>query len=180
MQLSARQRPARAPKSSTRFPACAAGAILAVMLAQTVFLLWGCDWDLCGDEAEFWAWSRKLDWSYFSRGPVIAWLIRLGTELFGGMSLKLTGSLMFAVRFPCVILGGLTAWAVYRLTVLTTRPTRIGLIAVLLLPAIPIFALGGVIVTCDTPLVCCWAWAAVWAYRAVQEDDLRAWLRGRR
>ena len=77
------------------------------MLAQTVFLLWGCDWDLCGDEAEYWAWSRKLDWSYFARGPVIAWLIRLGTEVLGGLSLKLTGSLMFAVRFPCVILGGL-------------------------------------------------------------------------
>ena len=39
---------------------------------------WGCDWDLCGDEAEYWAWSRKLAWSYFSRGPVVAWLIRLG------------------------------------------------------------------------------------------------------
>jgi 4-amino-4-deoxy-L-arabinose transferase-like glycosyltransferase len=146
------------------------------MLAQTVFLLWGCDWDLCSDEAEFWAWSRKLDWSYFARGPVIAWLIRLGTELLGGISLKLTGSLMFAVRFPCVILGGLTAWAVYQLTILTTRSTRIGLIAVSLLPAIPIFALGGVVVTCDTPLVCCWAWAAVWTYRAVQADDLKAWL----
>jgi hypothetical protein len=50
------------------------------------------------------------------------------------------------------------------------------MIAVLLLPAIPIFALGGVIITCDTPLVCCWTWAAVWAYRAVLRDDLRAWI----
>jgi Dolichyl-phosphate-mannose-protein mannosyltransferase len=154
----------------------ACGAIVAVMLAQTVFLLWGCDWDLCSDEAEFWAWSRKLDWSYYARGPLVAWLIRSGTELFGALSLKLTGSLMFAVRFPCVILGGLTAWAVYRLAVMTTLSDRIGLIAVLLLPAIPIFALGGVIVTSDTPLVCCWAWAAVWSYRAVKEDQLRAWL----
>ena len=151
-------------------------AIMAVMVAQTVFLLWGCDWDLCGDEAEYWAWSRKLAWSYYSRGPVIAWLIRLGTELLGGLSLRLTGSQMFAVRFPCVVLGGLTAWAVYRLTVLTTSTNRTALIAVLLLPAIPILALGGVIATSDTPLVCCWAWASVWAYRAAQEDDLRAWL----
>ncbi len=154
----------------------ALAAIVAVMLAQTVFLLWGCDWDLCGDEAEYWVWSRKLDWSYFSRGPVIAWLIRLGTELLGGLSLKLTGSLMFAVRFPCVVIGGLTAWAIFRLVVLTTGSTRTGMIAVLLLPAIPILALGGVIVTSDTPLVCCWAWAAVWCYRAVQADDLKAWL----
>ncbi len=154
----------------------AAGAIVAVMLAQTVFLVWGCDWDLCGDEAEYWSWSRKLDWSYYSRGPAVAWLIRLGTELFGALSLKLTGSLMFAVRFPCVILGGLTAWAIYRLAVLTTSSRRTGLIAVLLLPAIPIFALGGVIVTSDTPLVCCWAWAALWSYQALKKDNLRAWL----
>ena len=46
----------------------------------------------------------------------------------------------------------------------------------LLLPAIPILALGGVVVTSDTPLVCCWVWAAVWTFRAVQKDDLRAWL----
>ncbi len=154
----------------------ACGAIVAVMLAQTVFLLWGCDWDLCGDEAEYWTWSRKLDWSYYTRGPVVAWLIRLGTELFGALSLKLTGSLMFAVRFPCVILGGLTAWAVYRLAVMTTSSQRTGLVAVLLLPVIPIFALGGVIVTSDTPLVCCWAWAAVWSLRAVKEDKFLAWL----
>jgi 4-amino-4-deoxy-L-arabinose transferase-like glycosyltransferase len=154
----------------------ACGAIVAVMLAQTVFLLWGCDWDLCGDEAEYWAWSRKLDWSYYTRGPVVAWLIRLGTELFGALSLKLTGSLMFAVRFPCVILGGLTAWAVYRLAVMTTSSQHTGLVAVLLLPVIPIFALGGVIVTSDTPLVCCWAWAAVWSLRAVKEDNFWAWV----
>jgi 4-amino-4-deoxy-L-arabinose transferase-like glycosyltransferase len=154
----------------------ALAAILAVMVGQTVFLLWGCDWDLCSDEAEFWAWSRRLAWSYFARGPVIAWLIRAGTESLGGLSLKLTGSLMFAVRFPCVILGGLTAWGVYRLAVMTTCARRTALIAILVLPAIPIFALGGVVVTSDTPLVCCWVWAAVWTYRAVQEHDLRAWL----
>ena len=84
---------------------------------------------------------------------------------------------MLAVRFPCVILGGLTAWGVYRLAVTDDRDQiASALIAVLLLPAIPILALGGVIVTSDTPLVCCWAWAAVWTYRAVQKDDLRAWL----
>ena len=64
----------------------AGAAILAVMLCQVVFLVWGCDWDLCGDEAEYWAWSRRLAWSYYSRGPVIAWLIRLATELLGDLS----------------------------------------------------------------------------------------------
>src|SRR6266853_489378 len=66
------------------------GAILAVMVGQILFLLVGCDWDFSGDEAEFWAWSRRLDWSYFARGPLIALVIRLGTELAGGASLALS------------------------------------------------------------------------------------------
>ena len=48
--------------------------------------------------------------------------------------------------------------------------------AALLLPAIPVFAIGGVIITSDTPLVCCWTWAAVWAYRAIRSDDFRPWV----
>jgi 4-amino-4-deoxy-L-arabinose transferase-like glycosyltransferase len=154
----------------------AVAAILTVMLCQIVFLVVGCDWDLCGDEAEFWAWSRKLAWSYYARGPVIAWLIRLATELLGGISLKLTGSLMLAVRLPAVLLGGLSAWGVYRLASVTSASNRTGMIAVLLLPAIPVLAIGGVVITADTPLVCCWAWAAVWTYRAVLGNDIRAWV----
>ena len=79
---------------------------MTVAFCQIVFLTVGCDWDLCGDEAEYWAWSRRLAWSYYSRGPLIAWLIRLATELLGGLSLKLTGSLMLAVRLPAVLSGG--------------------------------------------------------------------------
>ena len=151
-------------------------AICAVMLGQIAFLVVGCDWDLCADEAEYWAWSRHLDWSYYSRGPLIAWLIRLATELFGGISVKLTGSLMLAVRLPAILLGGLTAWGVFRLASLTTGARRSALMAVLLLPAIPVLAIGGVLITSDTPLICCWTWAAVWTYRAVKSHQTRAWI----
>jgi hypothetical protein len=155
---------------------CTLVVILAVMFCQFVFLLVGCDWDFSGDEAEYWAWSRRLDWSYYAKGPLIAWLIRLATELLGGMSLRLTGSLMLAARLPAVLLGGLTAWGIFRLGCLTTGSRRSGMIAALLLPAIPIFAIGGVLMTIDTPLVCCWTWAAVWTFQALETDDRRAWI----
>jgi Dolichyl-phosphate-mannose-protein mannosyltransferase len=150
--------------------------ICTVMLCQIAFLVFGCDWDLCNDEAEYWAWSRHLDWSYWSRGPLIAWLIRLATEVFGGMSVRLTGSLMLAVRLPAVLLGGLTAWGVFRLASLTTAARRSAMMAVLLLPAIPVLAIGGVLITSDTPLVCCWTWAAVWTYRALRSKETRGWI----
>jgi 4-amino-4-deoxy-L-arabinose transferase-like glycosyltransferase len=150
--------------------------ILTVMACQVLFLLVGCNWDFCGDEAEYWAWSRRLDWSYFSRGPLIAWVIRAATEAFGASSLALTGSLMFAARLPAVLLGGLTAWGIFRLASLTTESRRSGMFAAILLPAIPIFAIGGVLITSDTPLVCCWTWAAVWSYRATKSERLGDWI----
>jgi 4-amino-4-deoxy-L-arabinose transferase-like glycosyltransferase len=154
----------------------ALAAIFTVVALQLIFLVVGCDWDFCGDEAEYWTWSRRLDWSYWARGPLIAFVIRLSTELLGGLSQWLTGSLMLAARMPAIVSGALTAWAVYRLAGLTTGSRRVGFVSMLILPAIPILAVGGVIITSDTPLVCCWAWAAVWAYRASVDDDVRAWV----
>jgi hypothetical protein len=147
-----------------------------VACAQLVFITFGCDWDLCGDEAEYWAWSRRLDWSYYAKGPLIALIIRLATTLAGNASLALTGSLAAAVRLPAVLLGGLTAWGVFRLASETCRSPRAGLVAVLLLPAVPLFRAGSLLMTIDTPLVCCWTWAAVWSYRGLMRDDVRAWV----
>jgi hypothetical protein len=143
---------------------------------QLLFLTVACDWDLCGDEAECWAWSRRLDWSYYARGPLIALIIRLGTALAGPASQALTGSLAAAVRLPALVFSGWTAWGLYRLGSETCRSTRVGLLAVLLLPAIPLFRVGGLIMTVDTPLVCFWVWAAVWSYRAIRDDRLGPWM----
>ena len=39
--------------------------------------------DLHFDEAQYWEWSQQLDWSYYSKGPLVAWLIAASTGLFG-------------------------------------------------------------------------------------------------
>jgi 4-amino-4-deoxy-L-arabinose transferase-like glycosyltransferase len=35
------------------------------------------------DEAYYWLWSRRLAMSYYDHPPMVAYLIRLGTSLFG-------------------------------------------------------------------------------------------------
>ncbi len=35
------------------------------------------------DEAQYWDWSQNLDWGYFSKPPLLAFLIRVVTELCG-------------------------------------------------------------------------------------------------
>lgn len=38
---------------------------------------------LHGDEAQYWAWSQAPDFGYYSKPPLIAWIIWLTTSLFG-------------------------------------------------------------------------------------------------
>lgn len=35
------------------------------------------------DEAQYWTWSRTLDWGYFSKPPLVAWAIAATTAAFG-------------------------------------------------------------------------------------------------
>ncbi|WP_374346042.1 ArnT family glycosyltransferase [Phenylobacterium sp.] len=39
--------------------------------------------ELYPDEAQYWVWSRTLDWGYFSKPPMIAWVIWATTHLGG-------------------------------------------------------------------------------------------------
>src|SRR5436190_16196492 len=74
-----------APRSimERRFLACAS-----IVAALTVVRLVGLalsDVDLFFDESQYWAWSRELAFGYFSKPPLLAWLIA-GAEFACGSS----------------------------------------------------------------------------------------------
>lgn len=48
-----------------------------------IFALNQTSFSLFGDEAQYWLWSKNLDFGYFSKPPLIAWFIRLYSEIFG-------------------------------------------------------------------------------------------------
>src|SRR5262245_20707278 len=69
-----------------------AGCVILASVALTFAYVWvDCPLGLAPDEAHYWEWSRKLDWGYYSKGPLVAWLIRGSCELFGGLSVAYTG-----------------------------------------------------------------------------------------
>src|SRR5205807_2549537 len=98
----------------------AAALLLGAALLRMLYLAHS-PLDLAPDEAHYWDWSRHLDWSYYSKGPLVAYLIRLGCELFGGLSVALTGTEMLAVRLPAILCGTLFLLSLY---VLTARVSR--------------------------------------------------------
>src|SRR5438093_10343641 len=121
--------------------------ILGAGLLRIAYLAADCPLDLSPDEAHYWDWSRHLDWSYYSKGPLVAWLIRLSCELFGGWSVALTGTEMLAVRLPAVLCGSLLLLSLYVLTVQIFGSDRLALGILMMGLTFPALAAGSSLMT---------------------------------
>ena len=115
--------------------------------------------ELHPDEAYYWLWSRHLDWSYFDHPPLIAYLIRATTSIFGHteFGVRVGGQIVWLL---CLGLF----WSIGRDLFERYRGWLIGLGAFFLINAAPLFGAGSVIVTPDVPLLLFWTMAlAAWA-----------------
>jgi hypothetical protein len=152
--------------------------ITASLVWRVLYLVFWCPLDLAPDEAHYWDWSRHLDWSYYSKGPLVAVLIRLSCAVFGDLARTLTGNEMVAVRLPAAICGALLLWGVYRLTVEVHGNPKWGFAAVLLGLTLPILSAGASLMTIDAPYTCAWTWALVYVHRALfaPSSMLKWWM----
>jgi hypothetical protein len=153
----------------------AAVVIVGAAALRVHFLANDCPFDLAPDEAHYWQWAQNLDWSYYSKGPLVAWLIRLSTWLAGDWSLALTGSEMLAVRLPAVVCGALLLAGLYVLTVQVYRSDRLALAVVAVALTLPPVAVGSTVMTIDAPFTCLWCWALVLGHRAIFRNAVWAW-----
>jgi membrane-associated phospholipid phosphatase len=103
--------------------------------------------DLSPDEAHYWEWSRRLDMSYYSKGPMIAYLIYLGTFIFGDT--------VFGIRIMAVIFSILSSIMLY---ILGKRlyDEKVGLSSAILIQIIPLFSAFGILFTIDSPFIFFW------------------------
>src|SRR4051794_31937904 len=149
--------------------------ILALVLAlgflsHVRYLTHDCPIDLSGDEAQYWDWSRQLDLSYYSKGPLVAYIIRASCAIFGDT--------MPAVRYPALVFSIGTSLVTYLLTRKLFRSERLALGAVLLNPVAPMFVAGSILMTIDPPMFFCWALATYFAARAIFDDRAAFWPLG--
>ncbi len=134
----------------------------------TVLRLWvGTRFQLIGDEAYYWQWSRHLDWCYYSKGPLVAWTIRLGTLIFGNTAL--------GIRFFSVCLGTATLLLLYWLT-RRLFSTRVALWTLVLAACTPLFVIGSLLMTIDPLFIFFWLASACVFWRAKNTDRVGPWL----
>src|SRR5262249_2854861 len=158
-----------------KYRLAAVALIVGTAVLRIFYLAHNCPLDLAPDEAHYWDWSRHLDWSYYSKGPLVAYLIRLSCDLAGGWSRSLTGTEMLAVRLPAVLCGSLLLTSLYILTVQVFRRDSLALAVVIAALTSPVLAAGSILMTIDAPYACCWGWSLVVGYQAIFRRSSWAW-----
>ena len=154
----------------------AAGLVLLAAGLNLAYLVCDCSLELAPDEAHYWHWSRNPDWSYYSKGPLVAWLIRGSCELFGGLSVRLVGTEMLAVRLPAVASNAALLAGLYVLTSNVLRSPRAGLTVLAVALTYPPASAAAVVMTIDPPFLACWCWALVGVLKARASGRGRWWL----
>jgi len=124
--------------------------------------------DLSPEEAQYWDWSRQLDWSYYSKPPLVAYLNYLSTHLLGNTELAVRGwSALFA------FLSALVAFFTVKLLFKDERLAFwIGILPNLFVG----FNVLGFVFTTDTPLFFFWGLSFFLLLLAVEREKTVYWV----
>lgn len=167
---------------------------LAVLSLFRVYYVLHGPLDLSADEALYWDCTRRLELSYYSKGPLIVYLMYISTSLFG--------TSVLAIRVMAIIFSFLSSVFLYRLVVdmygkrgatpncreantpLDTPigreidtptgcvsyyhdPRFIAFLGAMLLQIIPLFATYGIVFTIDSPFVFFWLLSLYLLWKAI-------------
>jgi len=159
-------------------------ALLALGAVSNTYFLWHrCPFDFTEDESHYWEWSRHLDFGYYSKPPGIAWVLAAAEYI--GKALGLTGdssgpALMPVLRMPAVLFGVCSGLLSLSLARRMFRDDRAALAVIVLSAAVPMFAIGSLLITIDSPMYLCWAATVycLWSVVEKTKDERRKtkWL----
>jgi len=138
--------------------------VLAALTAVRLVTVYFASTDLFFDEAQYWAWSRDLAWGYFSKPPLIAWLIRGATEICGNGEA--------CIRALSPVMHTATSVMVFLLT-RKLFDTRFGFWAAVVFATLPGISLSSTLISTDVPLLFFWTLGLLCLVKLL---ETRAWL----
>ncbi|MFT3975253.1 MAG: glycosyltransferase family 39 protein [Amaricoccus sp.] len=156
--------PTRRPADPTRAFALGLIAIAAITLWRVALLPFDRA-DLFVDDAQYWFWGQELAWGYYSKPPLIAWIIRASTTIGSDAP--------FWIRLPFPLMHAATAVTLAFVARRLFGP-RVGGIAGAGFATLPAVALGSLLLSTDTPLLLAFA-VALRAQIALGERRSLGW-----
>ncbi|MBI1219442.1 MAG: glycosyltransferase family 39 protein [Rhodobacteraceae bacterium] len=118
--------------------------------------------DLFVDEAQYWLWGRELAFGYYSKPPLIGWVIRATTTLAGSDA-------PFWVRLPAPLFHAATALILARIAA-ETAGRRAAVWVAAGFVTLPMVAVGSLLIATDTMMFPFLA-LSLWAWRRVLAGD---------
>ena len=119
--------------------------------------------ELHPDEAQYWWWAQTPAFGYYSKPPMVAWIIWGETSLLGNAE--------WAIRVASPLLHGLASLVVFAVG-RHVYSSRIGLLSALAYLTTPGASYSSGLFSTDVPLLLCWA-VALYAFLCAMDD--RAW-----
>ena len=153
-----------AVSQTIRWRVAAVGVFLYVVLLRLSFMG---TMNLLPEEAYYWNYSQHLDLGYLDHPPMVAWLITLGTQIFGKSE--------FAVRIFAGACWLIAAMFTFNLTRNLYGKTA-AFVSLLLVSALPFFFVTGMVMMPDAPLIAMWAGSLYFLERALIASTPTAWL----
>ena len=123
--------------------------------------------DLSPDEAYYWDWSRRLDWGYYSKPPMVAWINWFSTSLLGAKT--------WTVRLPAAVLSTGSLFFVF-LAGRKIFGERAGLLAAFALALTPGASITSLVMTIDAPLIFFWTMSLYFLWKAATSSGPLWWF----
>ena len=123
--------------------------------------------ELSADEAQYWLWSKELNWGYFSKPPMIAWLIHVSNNIFGDYD--------YSIRIFAPLIHGINALVIFRLSQEINDNYLAHFLSSLIWLTLPIVGVGSFLMSTDTPLMLIWTTSLLVIVKAYNSDNLFLW-----
>ena len=97
------------------------------------------------DEAQYWDWAQNLDWGYFSKPPLLAFLIRMITELCGNSE--------NCIRTLSPLIHSFTSFIIFYSIYILTENYKKSLFGAILFLLMPGITFSSFLISTDVPLI---------------------------
>lgn len=140
-------------------------AIISVLRFLYVYSGWT---DLDAEETQYWLWSKHLDFSYYSKPPLIAYINAFSTSIFGDFP--------WVIRLNAIILGALVALATYYVVLKIYSSKKLAFYISLCLLILPSYHYISLFFTTDVLVTLFWLLTCYFFWMSFQTNKLKFWI----
>jgi len=142
-------------------------SMLALFWLYRLVVLLNAPYDLYLDEAYYFNWAKHLDWGYYSKPPMLSWLIYLTTSIFGDSQV--------AIKIGSMLLYPVTTYVIY-LIGLELFDKKVAFYSALTFFTLPSVWMSSMIISTDVVLLLFWSLALLFFIKALYHDRVWDWV----